>query len=143
MKKKVVYLFILIVLLLTAFPASAKTKEPVGDKISLFTGGSQTFGAGAPFHIAHGFVFSPPDDRPGPNFEFTLEVDGDLIDEDYRTRSHLTWLWVFNFPDGMTGTHTFVARWYMPCYATGSDSCPDKNAPVLFYETTTNITFTP
>lgn len=24
-------------------------------------------------------------------------------------------LWVFNFPEGMTGTHTFTGHWYISC----------------------------
>lgn len=143
MKKKTIYLLLIAVLLLTVVPASAKSKEPVGEKINLFFGGAQTFDAGEPFYIAHGFAFDPPGDKPGPNYSFTLEIDDVLQTEDYRTRDHLTWLWTFNYPDGMSGSHTFVATWYAPCSATDTPSCPDKHAPVITHETTTVITFAP
>jgi hypothetical protein len=143
MRKKIGLLLILIMILLSAVPASAKAKDPVGEKLNLFAGGAKNFDAGAPFHVAHGFAFSPPDDLPGPNFDFTLAVDGDPVDQDFKSRGHLTWLWVFNFPDGMTGSHTFVARWYAPCRSVSTEPCENNNAPMLMHETTTVVTFTP
>ena len=55
--------------------------------------------------------------------DFELEVDGVLDDEDFRERivekdespPTKTLTWVHNFPDGMTGTHTFIGHWFAPC----------------------------
>ena len=143
MKKKVIFLLILAVLLLIAVPASAKSKEPIGEQINLLTGGVPTYTAGQPFHIAHGWAFDPPDERPGPNYSFTLEINGIIANESYRSREKLTWLWVYNFPDGMSaGTHTFTGTWFEPCHVSSED-CEKRNEPVVAKLIEIEVVFTP
>ena len=57
-------------------------------------------------------------------WRFSLSVDGVETREDYVDKfftEDATFgtlqnrFWVFNFPDGMTGTHNFSARWSGPC----------------------------
>ena len=128
------YLLAAIALLAIAVPAAAKTKEPIGERISLYWG-EVTFSAGQPFNIRHGHAIGQERDFPPSaigRYDFRLELDGvphaeDCVD---RAVSHsqdeppgFTILWVHNFPDGMTGTHTFTGRWFAPCQsavATGS-----------------------
>ena len=130
--------FVLIVALLITAPVLAKA-ERVGDRISLF-GGDTVFAAGEPFHIVHGWTFSPPDDRPqGGHFEFTLEVDGQFVEASFSDRTKenglIARLWIFNFPDGMTGTHTFTGHWFSSCkYAVDTGllpgPCENRNTQV-------------
>ena len=107
-----------IVLLLTsAGGAVAASKERVGDRISLFEPPS-TYPADTAFHLWHGFVFEDFDRGYG-RYEFNLDVDGvevaaDFFDVDVFDRGTVSKVWVFNFPDGMTGTHTFEGTWITP-----------------------------
>jgi hypothetical protein len=72
-----------------------------------------TLTAGEAFHIAHGFVVEPWADLVNPLHRFELTIDGEqvhgAIDLDKAT---LEKWYVFNFPQGMTGTHTFTGCWY-------------------------------
>jgi hypothetical protein len=121
MKRKVL-LLVVIVLLVMAVPVSAKPKTPVGDRINLWGGGPGTFPAGEPFHIKHGWLLILPDEAPVGIWDFQLEVDGVYLTEDFITRQivgHKPTLVekyiVYNFADGMTGTHTFIGHWYGRC----------------------------
>ena len=119
-KLGVVYVLTLVLIAVVAMPAGATSKEPVGAKISLFSG-SPTFAAGAPFHISDGWQVSSNTDAVG-KFDITLEVDGTLRKHDFVIREVtsgnpdlLARFWVFNFPSGLSGTHTFVGRFLGPC----------------------------
>jgi len=107
-----------IVLLLTSTGgALAATKERVGDRISLFVPPA-TFAAGTAFHIWHGFVFEDFDHGYG-RYEFSLDVDGveraaDFTEVSVFDRGTVSKVWVFNFPAGLTGTHTFDGHWITP-----------------------------
>jgi hypothetical protein len=72
-----------------------------------------TLVAGEAFHVAHGFVGEPWKDLVNPLHRFELTVDGKrahgAIDLDRATGEK--W-YVFNFPRGMTGTHSFTGCWY-------------------------------
>jgi hypothetical protein len=100
-------------------PQPLQPGEPVGERI-LVDGVDQTFPAGEPFHIMHGyFVFSA--EGPVSSYGFDLEVDGEYQDYDFFIYTGFKeypvigrW-WVYNFPDGMTGTHTFSGHWMAPC----------------------------
>jgi predicted GH43/DUF377 family glycosyl hydrolase len=105
--------------------------ERTGDPLSVFESGSQTFPASTPFHIAHGWWL----DFPAENeelFTFELEVDGvyatlDFIEttiDESTDPPTIYKYFVFNFPEGMTGTHIFEGHWLSPCYAT-QDDCSD------------------
>jgi hypothetical protein len=112
-----------IVLLLTsAGGAGATSKVRVGDRISLFTPPT-TYPAATAFHIWHGFVFEESD-RPLGRYAFVLDVDGveraaDFFEVTLVDRRMISKVWVFNFPNGLTGVHTFDGHWITP---TGTDT---------------------
>lgn len=141
-------------LFIIATPVIAAKNEPVGDRISVFYGGSMEFPAGAPFHIRHGWLQPSTDDAIGI-FDFALDVDGTRRSEDFKMFSavsgdpdYLNRIWVYNFPDGMTGTHTFTGHWFAPCqYAVDElgypGPCATPNAKVETSSQTLIVTFTP
>jgi hypothetical protein len=114
-------LLVLAFLIVTTSSTAAKT-ERVGTQINLRSGTPSTFPAGAPFHIAHGWT-GPVDTGKGlAGYDIELEVDSVLMNEDFVEHSVtrgkpalLTKMWVFNFPDGMTGIHTFTEHSYAAC----------------------------
>lgn len=149
-----VTILLILTLLTMATPATAAKNEPVGDRISVFFGGQIEFPAGTPFHISHGWVQSSDDDAIGI-FDFELKVDGVLREEDFKMFSvvngdpdTLNRIWVYNFPNGMTGTHTFTGHWFAPCqYAVDSlgfpGPCATPNAKVEARSRTLTVTFVP
>jgi hypothetical protein len=120
--KKTVLFNIVLVMLLLATPALAREKEPTGDRINIFYSGTQEYTANEPFYLAHGYTEVSPHGVPGQIF-FELEVDDVIVKPTYV--EHMTVVgddgplfdltWVFNFPDGMTGEHTFEGHWTAPC----------------------------
>jgi hypothetical protein len=127
MKKLLVGAMAVMSVLLLGSPASATQGEAVGDRINLLLGTPTTYPANTPFHILHGWG---PNEQFRPaaigGYSFALDVDGvpraedfvirDAIPQGSDTPFHFR-LWVFNFPDGMTGTHTFTGHWFQPCAA--------------------------
>jgi hypothetical protein len=107
-----------VVLLLTSVGgAVAASKERVGDRVSLLAP-PETYPSGTAFHIWHGFVFQDFDRAYG-RYQFTLDVDGiarpaDFFEVTAFDRGTVSKVWVFNFPDGLTGTHTFEGHWITP-----------------------------
>lgn len=105
--------------------ANAKPKERIGTRIHLFGGGLQAFPAGEPFHIAHGWQLETGDEAFAQGkYGFALAVDGvemrhnayDATDVVHPELGPLQARnWIYNFPHGMTGTHTFTGRWFGPC----------------------------
>ena len=82
------------------------------------TQADQTFLAGTPFHLRHGFADESV--KLLGKFDFELEVDGVSRTADFKeiTVDRLAGanvFWYFNYPAGMTGTHVFTGRWYAPC----------------------------
>ena len=128
MKKLVIGALTLLSVLLLGAPAAATNAEPVGARINVLLGTPTTYPADAPFHIIHavnsGFVLPP---RGTGKDLFALEVDGvpraaDFIIRDATPPPAFGFPYpgvrtgfLFNFPDGMTGTHTFTGHWYEPC----------------------------
>lgn len=149
--KKLVPIIVLLGLLAGTFPAYAKAKERVGDPINLFNAFPDpvtiAFPAGDPFHIAHGWVILTDSDAVG-KLDFELEVDGASRKEDFVERTVvgedpdlLTRVWVFNFPEGMAGTHTFTGHFSGPCYASGGPcDHPNEKVEILMLELTVNFT---
>jgi hypothetical protein len=121
MKKRIIFL-VVVALLLIVIPVSAKPKTPIGDRLNIWAGGPGTFPADQPFHIKHGWILTLPDEAPIGMWGFELEVDGVLTSHDFISQQivgHRPTLvekyFVFNFPAGMTGTHTFIGHWYGRC----------------------------
>ena len=156
MKKFSLFITVLsiVVLLTLAIPYSALAdQEPDGESISLFFPPSE-FTAGAPFNIQHGWTLTSNGEALGI-FAFKLEVDGVLLREDFKMLSAesgdpdtLRKKWVYNFPDGMTGTHTFTGHWYAPCwYAIDfleyPGPCETPNAKFETNSLTATINFVP
>jgi hypothetical protein len=137
--------------------AEATTNKLVGSRISLFGGASQTFPAGQPFHINHGWQLAPGQDSTLGGFGFSLAVDGVVVKPDFIDTSTqdiegynviVARGWFYNFPSGMTGSHTFTGIWSGPCegmvavgFATGP--CADANAIITSAPLTITITFVP
>ena len=161
MKKLVIGALTVVSVLLLATPAAAKTAEPVGDRINILLGTPTTYPAGAPFHIIHavfsGFVLPPF--ATGKDM-FALEVDGvprapDLIIRDAIPPREtglpypgLRTGFLFNFPDGMTGTHTFTGHWYEACATAVAldgypDPCMTPSEQVEVLTRSLAVTFTP
>jgi hypothetical protein len=150
--------------LLAAPVASAGVTEPVGTPLRVTGGDNQTFPAGEPFFVRHGWLITPQKkygDLPGTSqtqavgrYTFTLSVDGTVGDPsfvDRYTESNdqypllLTRFWGFEFAQGMTGTHTFTGRWYAPCataqFLEPTLLCDNPSTPVLAGERTTTVRF--
>jgi hypothetical protein len=137
--------------------ASGGAKE-VGTRISLFGGATQTFPAGQPFNFSHGFFTSPTLDGSLGLWRFSLTLDGaevkpsfiDMIEADdpvFGTVIHR--VYVFNFPNGLTGTHVFGGTFEGPCepmvaagQATGPCPTPNAVVPATGFPVTTTVTFT-
>lgn len=156
MKKvsSVVTVFLVVALLAMTSPVVVTAAGgPVGEKIRV-RDASIEFAAGAPFYILHGWIQTSEDGAIGV-FDFQLEVDGVLLREDFKTFSVasgdpdlLTRVWGFNFPSGMTGTHTFTGHWYAPCgYAVEwlgySGPCANPNEKIESATRTLVVTFVP
>ena len=154
MKKKIL-LIVLIAALVFVVPAAAKGKTPVGERINVLFGTPTSYPAGEPFHISHGWLFDLPDHAPVGIWLFRLEVDGVFVEHDFvqteiisKKPTTITKKYVFNFPGGMTGTHTFTGHWYGSCQVmvdTGyyPGPCPKPNAQIEFWTETLTVTFTP
>ncbi len=156
MKKRPLFVtaLIIVALLNLANPVSAFAEnEPVEKRIALWNSTFETT-AGTPFNIRHGWLQTSDDGAIGI-FDFALDVDGVLRSEDFKMFSEeigdpdiLTRIWVYNFPNGMTGMHTFTGHWYAPCqYAVVSlgftGSCATPNEKVETNTRTLVVTFVP
>jgi hypothetical protein len=142
--------FVLIAVLLVAAPASAKKPEPVGDKLAVWPGAPETFPAGEPFHIWHGWHADPPASKAIGLFGYELEVDGVLREEDCVIRETDAGAKLLkclhNFPDGMQGQHTFTGRWLAPCQVAVDTywypgPCAKRNEIIVFFEHTHVVEF--
>ena len=153
-RQSLVTMLLILALLSMATPATAAPKEPVGDRIGVYYGGSMEFPAGAPFHILHGWILSSAGDANGI-YDFELEVDGVPRKKDFK----MFWIesgdpdilqrrWVHNFPNGMTGTHTFTGHWFSPCQPAVDNGiypgpCATPNEKVETLTQTLTVTFVP
>lgn len=156
MRTKLTIVLTLLALLLIAAPASAARPTPVGSRIDLLTLTPTSYPENTAFHLMHGWSFSPDDTPAGfplRLFSFALEVDGTPVSHDFILRdggrggARNTW-WVFNFPTGMTGTHTFTGFWLAPCqYVVDAGvipgPCADPTEPVEFFSQSLTVEFTP
>ena len=143
--KKLLLILSIMVILFAATPAKAGSKEAVGPGLGWYV---TEFPENTPFHMRHGWLFgTPPLEDPIGNHKYVMELDGVIISPDFQlaydqVSGQLIRVYVFNFPDGMTGTHEFVHHYYGPCY----QYLPDCKFPYKSVEVSTiyqTIEFTP
>jgi hypothetical protein len=137
--------------------ASADPNKSVGAALGFAT---VQFPAGQPFHITHGWLSAPRYTEAVGEYRVMLAVDGVYVRPDFveTTRqaddpvfgTELFRAFVFNFPDGMTGTHVFAVTFVGPCQALvdsgffagpcahPNDLISTSNSPI-----TSIVTFTP
>ena len=125
MKRRSILVLSTLVLLLVAAvatPASAAQRLPVGPYINLFLGDS-SYPASTAFHMRGGFLIERGATAAAMGkYNLTLEMDGQNVPATLRANTTpdnlIVRTWYFEFPDGLTGTHSFVSHYWMPC---GSD----------------------
>lgn len=160
MKKKSI-LFILIALLAVLSIAAAVGQERTGEQINiLFAEPEMTFHANTPFYVDHGFLWwfylgqdVANEIRSPAKTYFTLDVDGveqhfsffdrnvNLVEDTDGTIYHeYSHMWVFNFPGGMEGDHTFTGKWWAPCKYIQPE-CEKPNQTVVWQQIETLIHF--
>ena len=152
--KKILVFTVAILILGLAVPVPAQGREVTGEWLDLSIG-EQDFPAGEPFYILHGWWTAPKIPIPGlvGLLNFELEMDGQLIREDYHffgadpseQPTYLYRFWAYNFPDGLTGNHTFTRHYYGPCILSGDEYCspPYRNDVVEEFTYTTVVHFVP
>ena len=156
--KKIAAFTMLVATLVAVSPVAAQPRQPIGERISL-VGGDVDFSAGQPFHVSQGWHHPIKTLRahggaaPAPigRFDFELEVDGEVRDEDFVMRyvdheaEELRNKWVHNLPDGMTGEHSFTGHWFAPCYwakeLNPDLECTRPNEKVEIASSTVVVTF--
>ena len=148
--KKLTIVISLILALMIVNPVLASKAVPTGDRITVYSSGE--YPADTAFHISHGWQVEPEELRGG--FDFKLEVDGKFVEETFVDRYTTTFddntvfislVWVFNFPDGMKGEHTFAGHWFMPCQSALDaglvTECQKPNASVEVMSSAATIAF--
>jgi hypothetical protein len=116
--KKMTFIVCAMLVLLLVIPVQAAQHRTTGEQIDIYESGEQEFPANTAFYIAHGWQFDK-----GLSIglmEFSLDVDGDEVSPTYIDNTQTTLednnhMWVFNFPEGMTGVHTFTGHWTGQC----------------------------
>ena len=170
MKKLIIGGFALLALMTVVGSAGATKPDPLPDcfpgcRINVSRGTPTTYPAGQPFVIFHG-VFNGggrPPEAIGQDV-FKLEIDGVPRDPDVIIRDNATppelvdfglpfpilvTAFVLNFPNGMTGTHTFTGHWFESCANAVADGSRPDLAPcaipaqqVEFLTRSLTVTFT-
>jgi hypothetical protein len=170
MKKLIIGGFALLALMTVVGSAGATKPDPLPDcfpgcRINVFRGTPTSYPAGQEFVIFHavnnGGVIPP--EAIGKDV-FTLDVDGvprapDAIIHDATPPPELVDFslpypilfrgFVFDFPNGMTGTHTFTGHWFESCANAVADGSRPDLAPcaipaqqVEFLTRSLTVTFT-
>ena len=119
-----------------------------GERLNIFFSGTQYYPPGSPFHIAHGWMEDPTDEH-FECFTFELQVDGVYRGENFIEVSPYEAEpafqirnFIFNFPAGMSGVHTFAGHWLGPCSAFYED-CTDPDEIVENRTSVVQVTFVP
>ncbi len=148
--KKITFVICAILMVLMVSPVQAAAHQPTGDQINIYDSGAQEYPADTAFYILHGWLIAKPNSIGWLAFE--LEVDGAIIPATYIDHSGTTMdtynhAWVFNFPDDMTGVHTFSGHWYLQCNAALRfgfvAECSHPTAHVDLETSEVVVTFTP
>jgi hypothetical protein len=130
MKKTFLFLIVAALFVITV-PASAAKQTPTGPQIRVDPDGATVhYPADTSFHIMHGWHSAlVPGEKPViamlAKAGFALELDGSYLGEDYIDRVketeeetgtiHFYKLFFFNYPNGLSGTHTFTGHWTIEC----------------------------
>ena len=128
-------LFLMLAMLMAgAVPAVAAAPAPTGDPLFLFAG-DQSYAADTAFFVRGGFIEERGSHAWG-KWEYSLELDGAVLKPSFRINDStpdgtIVRLWVFNFPEGMTGTHTLVGRYDAPCQDDTINPCNGLRANSL------------
>ena len=134
-------------LVILVAPVAATTKQPTGNRINLFSGNG-SYPASTAFHIRDGWLFQNPTAIEAiGKYTFTLDVDGPARAPDFRTTESfpdgsVARLWWFNFPNGMTGTHTFTGHFWGPCGASFPCNGQPSNTVVEQGTVSATVSFT-
>ena len=148
MAKRVAITILLVATLAVVTTAAAGSKQRLGSEINVLVGTPTTFTAGAPFHIAHGWVaIDTTVSSAVGKFSFSLQVDGVYRSESFVERTvepngTVDRFFVFNFPSGLpAGSHTFIGHWLAPCYAVSGCTTVNPNTVVEAFQRTLTVTF--
>lgn len=139
-------LAVAILLVVSAGITLAGDRSTTGDRISLF-GGDREVEAGAPFFVQHGIAAVQDEDQAIGRSIFILEIDGNAqrssYIQHYVADGLLYRVWVFSYPEGMSGVHTFTGHWLAACgVATMYLPCGDGGRRDLVEFETQQITVT-
>jgi hypothetical protein len=150
--KKFIPWIVLLALLMAVVPVAAKHAR-TGDQINILFDPPATYPAGEAFHLAHGWILTKAE-KPFGAYTFQLELDGVVVESDFVERSttggpggpSFYRLWVFNFPAGLSGTHTFTGHWMARCQVLVDQGvitgpCADPNAFVDHYSDSITVDF--
>lgn len=132
----------------TAFFASAAAAAPAPTGARLcfaYCAGDQHWYPGVPFHFESGWGNNPSQPPSGIGlWTFSLSVDGitqmgiplTSVSTSPGGVPMIIHEWLFNFPQGMTGTHVVQGSWYGPCaqmvaqgFAAGPCASPNEIVP--------------
>ena len=132
----------------------SKQSEPTGERINLFDAidGAINFPANQAFHIEHGWSYDAgnPAQNVFATSDFALVLDHQalpldtvrVLPDDSGNAGSINW--VYNFPNGLTGTHSFSGIWTAPCaVAQSAANCNDPNATVESEPLEVTINFSP
>lgn len=137
---------------------ASASPAPTGSRLFIWNS-QQTFPAGQPFYFEHGWQNGPSIDGGLGLWTFSLSVDGvpqhgfvipevTTQDPTYGTLIYRPFL--FNFPQGMTGTHVFAGTFSGPCkqmveqgWTTGPCSSPNQVVPSSGSPYISTVTFVP
>ena len=149
-KLGIAFLLMLLVTAVMALPAAAKPKEPVGTQLNILSTATHH-----DLSRQHAIPHSPrlgedPTTEAVGHFSFALDLDGMRLSEDFvledpggpRVPGQGSFIqsWVFNFPDGLTGTHVFTGHFFAPCYVTPGP-CDKPNEVVEAVAVTRTVIF--
>ena len=142
----------ILLLAVAALPATA-AETPEGPRINLVAGAPTQFPADSPFHVIHGWGFTPNQTVALGRADFRLEVDGidqgrgSLQNFAFGNAGGLTRLWLYNFHNGLPqGPHTLVGRWFLPCETAVESGlypgpCLTPNSPVQAFSFSLTVNF--
>jgi hypothetical protein len=152
MKKPTAFLLV-IALLMCMTSVAATGKVRVGNPLSIYYSDTIDYPANTAFHIAHGWINPINLMGAAGKYNFSMEIDTVPVKPDFFERTvkrgdvaMMSLWWVFNFPEGMTGMHTFTGHWTGPCQGLVNmgvwfESCPKANAIVESHTSTVEVTF--